>query len=236
MQQVAMTSMSSLPRVTTSLTQVVKASLLMPSAPDCLHVVTKIFSSTTLQVTITARVLTKVASTARLKWPHMPLLAPSPSLSSADTPKVPTLLVTCLEVVAVLSVNPLPTVLSLILLALTLLPHQATKVSWLLILVVILVLMSISVAAVTLFGNTRHVAYQVYNVLNGSSVSTDNPRMGASLAAMNQYSNELRDYCDESDPVCAKAGPGPFVVANHLNYFDRYTDDAAAWIKSKVGA
>jgi acetylxylan esterase len=52
---------------------------------------------------------------------------------------------------------------------------------------------------------------------------------------MNQYANVLRDYCDETDPICAASGPGPFIVANHLNYFDLYSNDAAAWVRTKLG-
>lgn len=52
---------------------------------------------------------------------------------------------------------------------------------------------------------------------------------------MNLFSDIIRDYCDESDPVCATEGPGPFVIDNHLNYFDRYTDDAAEWVAGKLG-
>ena len=91
------------------------------------------------------------------------------------------------------------------------------------------------VKAITLFGNTRHVGNQSYNVLNGSAYDTDNPRYSDQLARMNMFSEYLRDYCDETDPVCALEGPGPFVIANHLNYFDRYTGDASAWVKSKLG-
>lgn len=93
------------------------------------------------------------------------------------------------------------------------------------------------IGAITLFGNTRHVANQPYNYLNGSGYSSDNPRSfyPESLAQMNLYSDIIRDYCDETDPVCCTEGLGPFVIDNHLNYFDRYSSDAATWIKSKLG-
>jgi hypothetical protein len=75
------------------------------------------------------------------------------------------------------------------------------------------------------------VANQPYNVLNGSDVSGEDPRSQSSLDRLNKFSDVLRSYCDESDPVCAAGGPGPFVTENHLNYFDRYTDEAAGWVK-----
>ncbi|CAD0012152.1 unnamed protein product [Aureobasidium pullulans] len=91
------------------------------------------------------------------------------------------------------------------------------------------------IGAALIFGDNRHVADQSYNVLNGSSVSSNDPRSPDSLARMNKFAGVLRSYCDQADPVCAAAGPGPFTVDNHLNYFDRYTDDAAGWVKYMLG-
>jgi acetylxylan esterase len=91
------------------------------------------------------------------------------------------------------------------------------------------------IKAALIFGDNRHVANQPYNYLNGSTVNCNDPRTTDSLNRMNKFSPILRSYCDESDPVCAAAGPGPFVVANHLNYFDRYSDDAAGWVKYMLG-
>lgn len=95
----------------------------------------------------------------------------------------------------------------------------------------------LSVGAALLFGDTRHVKDQSYNVewLNGTAYSAGNPRFPRSLERMNKFSNVLRSYCDAADPVCAEKGPGPFWVENHLNYFDRYSDDAGGWTKWKLG-
>lgn len=89
--------------------------------------------------------------------------------------------------------------------------------------------------AILLFGDNRHVANQPYNYLSGASVSCNDPRSTDSLNRMNKFSGIMRSYCDESDPVCAAAGPGPFDVNNHLNYFDLYSDDAAGWVKYTLG-
>ncbi|KAI5205498.1 carbohydrate esterase family 5 protein [Aureobasidium subglaciale EXF-2481] len=89
--------------------------------------------------------------------------------------------------------------------------------------------------AVLLFGDNRHVANQPYNVLSGASVSCNDPRTPESLARLNKFAGVMRSYCDGSDPVCAAAGPGPFDVNKHLNYFDIYTDDAAGWVKYMLG-
>ncbi|KAI4730776.1 alpha/beta-hydrolase [Aureobasidium sp. EXF-10728] len=89
--------------------------------------------------------------------------------------------------------------------------------------------------AILIFGDTRHVANQPYNVLSGADESSNSPRTGDSLNRMNKFSGIMRSYCDHSDPVCAAAGPGPFDVNNHLNYFDLYSDDAAGWVKYTLG-
>ena len=96
-------------------------------------------------------------------------------------------------------------------------------------------LTSITVGAVLLFGDPEHVANQAYNVLSGSGESAEGPRNGDSLTRMNQFSSVTRSYCDHADPICAAAGPGPFDVNTHLNYFDIYSDDAAGWVKSTLG-
>lgn len=89
------------------------------------------------------------------------------------------------------------------------------------------------VSAILLFGGVRHVANQSYNVLAGSvydsGVST---RSADSAGLMDRFSGIMRSYCDGQDPICATNSGGPYVVANHLSYFDVYSDDAAGWVKS----
>lgn len=77
------------------------------------------------------------------------------------------------------------------------------------------------------------MANQPYNVLNGSAYdAADSTRSVDSTALMNRYAGIIRSYCDGGDPFCAASTGGPWVVENHLNYFDRYSDDAAGWVKS----
>ncbi|KAK5309226.1 hypothetical protein LTR70_010481, partial [Exophiala xenobiotica] len=87
------------------------------------------------------------------------------------------------------------------------------------------------IAAITLFGDPLHVAGQSYNVLSGSDVSSHDPRDAASLAKMDQFAAVMRSYCQAGDPICAAAGPGPFNITNHLDYFELYTQDGAGWVK-----
>ncbi|KAJ4367709.1 hypothetical protein N0V86_009830 [Didymella sp. IMI 355093] len=86
-----------------------------------------------------------------------------------------------------------------------------------------------AIAAALLWGNVMHTANQPYNVLDGADKQA-NPRSPTDLALLNRYAPVLRDYCASGDPVCAKGE----VVADHLNYFELYTDEASSWVVSKI--
>ncbi|KAH9885961.1 carbohydrate esterase family 5 protein [Xylariomycetidae sp. FL2044] len=91
--------------------------------------------------------------------------------------------------------------------------------------------------AAALFGDVRHAADQSYDVLDGSSFAGVLARTGDSLAALNNFADVLRDYCQYADPICA-TGDGnreDTVVADHLNYFDKFSDAAGEWVKSMTG-
>jgi hypothetical protein len=83
------------------------------------------------------------------------------------------------------------------------------------------------ITAALVFGNIRHTAGQSYNVLTGGNGQGVYPRSGAQLAGLAQYSSVFHDYCVSTDPVCAGGGD----VQTHLNYFDVYTNEAAAWVQ-----
>lgn len=87
-----------------------------------------------------------------------------------------------------------------------------------------------TVAAVLLFGDTRHTAGQPYNVGSGAGRSSYYPRAGRVLDKINAYATILRSYCVSTDPVCAQGDD----VSTHLDYFQRSTDDAAKWVRSMV--
>jgi hypothetical protein len=88
-----------------------------------------------------------------------------------------------------------------------------------------------AVAAALLWGDVLHTANQPWNVLDGADKQS-HPRTGQSLARLSNYSPVLRSYCAAGDPVCA----GGKVVAQHLNYFELYTEEATEWIVSKVNS
>lgn len=87
-----------------------------------------------------------------------------------------------------------------------------------------------TVAAVLLFGDTRHTPGQPYNVGSGAGKSSYYPRAGTVLDKINAYAPILRSYCISTDPVCAQGDD----VSTHLDYFQRSTDDAATWVRSMV--
>lgn len=76
-----------------------------------------------------------------------------------------------------------------------------------------------------------HTANQPYNVLDGAD-KQKNPRGADDLARLNRYAGVLRSYCAAGDPVCANGN----TVADHLNYFEKYTDEASSWVISKINA
>ncbi|RYN56352.1 hypothetical protein AA0118_g8202 [Alternaria tenuissima] len=86
-----------------------------------------------------------------------------------------------------------------------------------------------AVKAALLWGDVKHTANQPYNVLDGADKQAW-PRTGANLERLNRYSAVLRSYCAAGDPVCANGD----VIAQHLNYFELYTEEASSWVVSKL--
>ncbi|WZH49749.1 Alpha/Beta hydrolase protein [Fusarium acuminatum] len=50
------------------------------------------------------------------------------------------------------------------------------------------------------------------------------------LANLASYGDVFRNYCVETDPICAQGED----VKTHLNYFDLYSNQVAAWVKERV--
>ncbi|KAK8052717.1 carbohydrate esterase family 5 protein [Apiospora saccharicola] len=86
------------------------------------------------------------------------------------------------------------------------------------------------VMAVTLFGDVRHTANQTYNLGEGAGKSGILPRKGAQLTGLNVHSDKIHSWCNGQDPVCSSGND----LDQHLTYFDQFTPDAAAFIKSKL--
>ncbi|KAK8120818.1 hypothetical protein PG999_004938 [Apiospora kogelbergensis] len=86
------------------------------------------------------------------------------------------------------------------------------------------------VMAVTLFGDVRHTASQTYNLGEGAAKSGILPRNGTQLDGLNIHSEKIHSWCNGEDPVCSSGND----MEQHLTYFDQFTDDAAAFIKTKL--
>lgn len=86
--------------------------------------------------------------------------------------------------------------------------------------------------AAMIFGDTRHTTSQSYNYLSGASKDGLFPRPSDQIARLHDYADVLRNWCPDTDPICAQGD----VPETHLNYFDVYSDEAGAWVKSKVDA
>ncbi|KAF5634625.1 acetylxylan esterase 2 [Fusarium sp. NRRL 52700] len=87
------------------------------------------------------------------------------------------------------------------------------------------------IVAAMVFGDTRHTKDQPYNVLSGAGKDGLFPRPAGMLENLASYGDVFRNYCVETDPICAKGDEGE----THLNYFDVFTDDVAKWVKERVG-
>ncbi|KAF5650093.1 acetylxylan esterase 2 [Fusarium tjaetaba] len=86
------------------------------------------------------------------------------------------------------------------------------------------------IVAAMVFGDTRHTKDQPYNVLSGKGKDGLFPRPAGMLENLASYGDVFRNYCVETDPICAQGDE----VETHLNYFDVFTDDVAAWVKERV--
>ncbi|KAH7014080.1 Alpha/Beta hydrolase protein, partial [Microdochium trichocladiopsis] len=87
------------------------------------------------------------------------------------------------------------------------------------------------IAAALLFGDVRHTPNQSFNTGTGAGGSGMWPRSGAQLAALNSYASVLRSWCLSGDSVCSQGGRDPTA---HTSYFNVFTQEAAAWVKTKL--
>ncbi|KAI1412357.1 carbohydrate esterase family 5 protein [Hypoxylon sp. FL1857] len=86
------------------------------------------------------------------------------------------------------------------------------------------------IVAATFFGDPRHTASQSYNVASGADKDGIWPRPESMLESLNRFADSLQSWCLIGDLFCALGNDSNA----HTSYFDIYTDDAAAWINSKL--
>lgn len=89
--------------------------------------------------------------------------------------------------------------------------------------------------AAFLWGDTRHVAGQAYEALDGGDFEGWYPRNKTELDSLNKWSDILRSWCDARDGVCAYDTTATVNYTYHWNYLDLYSDEAADWLKVKLG-
>ncbi|KAH7024438.1 Alpha/Beta hydrolase protein [Microdochium trichocladiopsis] len=87
------------------------------------------------------------------------------------------------------------------------------------------------IAAALFFGDVRHVASQSYNTGSGAAGAGMWPRSSSQLSSLNTYSSVMRSWCLSGDNVCAAGGRDP---SAHTSYFNVFTQEAAAWVKTKL--
>lgn len=87
------------------------------------------------------------------------------------------------------------------------------------------------VAAIMVFGDTRHNANQTYNYGSGSGIDGFFPRNATQLANLQPYAGIMRNWCVDSDPICA-ANQTTHNEGDHLDYFNVDSQSAASFIRS----
>ncbi|KAF2998531.1 hypothetical protein E8E13_004861 [Curvularia kusanoi] len=88
------------------------------------------------------------------------------------------------------------------------------------------------VAAVT-FGAVARNKHQNFTVGPGVNYDGTRARSESQLAALQQYSSVLLDYCHYGDPICA-IGSEPKNVTAHLDYFFEHNEEVAKWVVGKA--
>lgn len=93
------------------------------------------------------------------------------------------------------------------------------------------------IAAVLAFGPTRRSANQTWTRAGGEVSDGAAPRTAEQNAGLKTYADAglLREYCQPRDPICAPHTPNTD-MSKHLDYFDKYGDEAAAWVIERARA
>ncbi|KAI3392479.1 hypothetical protein diail_5671, partial [Diaporthe ilicicola] len=107
----------------------------------------------------------------------------------------------------------------------------------------------LEVVAAAFFGDVTHVANQTYNVASGAAFNGVSatfppfgiqkkpikftliyPRMGTPPERLNEFSTNFRSWRLADDPVCAQGDD----AAAHTSYFTIFSEEAGAWVQTKL--
>lgn len=82
-----------------------------------------------------------------------------------------------------------------------------------------------------MYGPTRRSANQTWTVGGGEVSEGSASRTDEQNAGLKPYADAgiLREYCQPRDPICAPHTENT-EMAFHLDYFDKYSDEASAWV------
>jgi acetylxylan esterase len=82
-----------------------------------------------------------------------------------------------------------------------------------------------------MYGPTRRSANQTWTVGGGEISDGGAPRTAEQNAGLKPYADAgvLREYCQPRDPICAPHTKNTD-MSFHLDYFDKYSDEASAWV------
>lgn len=83
------------------------------------------------------------------------------------------------------------------------------------------------------FGAVARSRNQNFTIGEGKPFDGTRARTTEQLAALNKYSDRLRDYCHSGDPICA-VGSTPVDVGQHLDYFIRHNEEVLKWVTEKA--
>lgn len=81
------------------------------------------------------------------------------------------------------------------------------------------------------FGPTRRSSNQTWTHGGGQISNGSAPRTAEENAGLQTYADAgvLREYCQPGDPICAPQ-TNDKTMAKHLDYFDKFGDEAADWV------
>ncbi|KAF1941076.1 alpha/beta-hydrolase [Clathrospora elynae] len=87
------------------------------------------------------------------------------------------------------------------------------------------------VVAALAFGPTRRSAGKSWTKGGGDISDGGAPRTAEQNAGLQPYADAgiLREYCQPGDPICAPHTENKD-MSKHLDYFNKYADEAAAWV------
>ena len=90
-------------------------------------------------------------------------------------------------------------------------------------------MLTLTVVAAVTFGAVVRSRDQNFTVGGGKDFDGRRARTPEQLSALNEYADQLLDYCHYGDNMCA-VGSEPADAQNHLDYFIEHNEEAVKWV------